>query len=126
MEIENDRAAFYEAHRDDNDLWDDPAPAPIDEQPARAGLTATITVRFSAEEAEVIRQIARTRRSSYSDVVREAVAQYTRRGPRTVTTVHLFSGGSTQPRSEGTNAHLHRAGNTMPNSTGVLVPEVCA
>ncbi len=121
MEAGAERAAFYDAHRDDDDLWDEPEHAPAEGQTPRAGLTATITVRFSAEEARAIREIARERHAPYSDVVREAVASYARRGPRTETKVRLFSAGDTQPRSQGANAQLHMNGGNMPNSTGSVV-----
>lgn len=121
MEAKTDRAAFYEAHQDDDDLWGEPEPAPAEGQVSRVGRTATITVRFSAEEAQTIREIARERHATYSEVVREAVASYARRGPRTETKVRLFSTGDTPPRSEGVNAQLHIAEGNMPNSTGGTV-----
>lgn len=68
-------AAFYQAHKDDTELWGEP------EEPAttkrRAGLSATITVRFSAEEAEAIRRMAQEAKLTYSDVVRRAVRALT-------------------------------------------------
>lgn len=68
-------AEFYQAHKDDDAVWDEPRePVPA---PRRAGLTATITVRFSAEEVDAIRRIAKASNRTYSDVVRLAVQQLT-------------------------------------------------
>src|SRR4051794_8536177 len=72
---EAERAAFYEQHQADAEMWGEPVePPPTDR---REGLAATITVRFSPEEAERIRRIARERHLTYSQVVREAVREYT-------------------------------------------------
>ncbi len=69
-------AAFYEARKDDPELWGEP------EEPAepkrRPGLAATITVRFTAEEAEAIRRLAQESQLTYSEVVRKAVQTFTR------------------------------------------------
>jgi hypothetical protein len=92
MGRKGDAAAYYEAHKDDPDLWEEvPTPPPAERR--RKGLAATITVRFSVEEAEAIRRVAQERALSYSQVVREAVARFTR--PRVLLTT-------------GTTCHLHR------------------
>lgn len=71
MESEAERAAFYQAHKDDPDVWGEL------ERPARRGpkkrLTATITVRFSPDESDLIRREAERTGSNYSEVVRRAV-----------------------------------------------------
>ncbi len=68
-------AAYYDAHRDDPDEWGDPIEPPVARN--RKNLTATITVRFSAEEAEGIRRKAKAAGITYSEVVRKAVQEYT-------------------------------------------------
>jgi hypothetical protein len=68
-------AAFYEAHKDDAELWGEPE-EPTREKPAR-GLAATITVRFSVAEAERIRRVAEEAGVTYSEVVRRAVQSFT-------------------------------------------------
>jgi hypothetical protein len=68
-------AAYYEAHKDDETLWGEPE-APAQEQPRR-GLAATITVRFSVDEAERIRRVAEESGVTYSEVVRRAVQSFT-------------------------------------------------
>lgn len=64
-------AAYYQQHRNDPDVWNDPEKSgkPL----RRSGLTATITVRFSAEEAETIRRMARETGMTYSEIIRKAV-----------------------------------------------------
>jgi hypothetical protein len=67
MTEDRDRAGYYQAHRDDDDVWGEP------ERSAQAldrhNLTATITGRFSPDEETDIRNLARSHSVSYSDVV---------------------------------------------------------
>ena len=67
-------AAYYQAHKDDLDLWGEP-----DHVATRQaqGLGATITVRFSPEDAANIRRVAKELGLSYSQVVRQAVRYFT-------------------------------------------------
>lgn len=76
MSRTSEDAAFYEAHRDDSNPWGEPEDP--GEAPRRTGLTATIAVRFSAEEAEAIRRAAREAGLTYSEVVRKAVQTFIR------------------------------------------------
>jgi len=73
MSEESERAAFYEDHKDDPEIWDEAKVAPTPHLPKR--LAMTVTVRFSAEEAERIRRIAKATGLTYAEVVRSAVAQ---------------------------------------------------
>src|SRR5688572_9503381 len=66
-------AAYYQEHKDDPDLWGEPIAPPVKRGRPSQGLRATITVRFTEEEAELIRRAARTSDASYSEVVRRAV-----------------------------------------------------
>ena len=72
METEAQRAAFHQAHKDDPEIWGE-----LERPPARRGpkkrLTATITVRFTADESALIRRQAEQTGSNYSEVVRRAV-----------------------------------------------------
>ena len=74
MSEERDKAAFYQQHKDDPEVWGEPEvgapPTP------RGGLSATITVRFSPEEATAIRELAKELGVSYSDIVRRAVRKF--------------------------------------------------
>jgi len=74
MSEERDKAAFYQQHKDDPEVWGEPeenAPSP-----RRSGLSATITVRFSPEEASAIRGLAQELHVPYSEIVRRAVRKF--------------------------------------------------
>ena len=73
---EAELAAYYEAHRDDPNEWEElPSPSPLKRSRGRPsrGFRATITVRFTEAEAELIRREASRTESTYSEVVRRAV-----------------------------------------------------
>lgn len=74
MSEEKDLAAFYERYKDDPDMWGEPEESTPSVR--RGGLSATITVRFSPEEASAIRGLAKELGVSYSDVVRRAVRKF--------------------------------------------------
>jgi len=74
MSEEMDWAKFYREHKDDPDIWGEPEEG---SPPARrGGLSATITVRFSPEEASAIRGLAQELDLSYSEIVRRAVRKF--------------------------------------------------
>jgi hypothetical protein len=74
MSKERDKAAFYQQHKDDPEVWGEPE---VDAPVARRGrLSATITVRFSPEEASAIREAAQELDVSYSEIVRRAVRKF--------------------------------------------------
>ena len=71
---ERELADFYQAHKDDPDLWEDAdPPEPRRRRRPSRGLKAIITVRFTSEEADVIRREAAATSATYSDVVRRAI-----------------------------------------------------
>lgn len=72
MGTEEEVAAFYQAQKDDPEVWGDVV-APPSEAPRRRELSATITIRLNPEEAALIRKLAKDRGKSYSDIVRAAV-----------------------------------------------------
>lgn len=72
MGTEEELTAFYQAHKDDPDVWGD-AVAPPADMPQRRELSATITIRLNPEEAALIRKRAKETGQSYSDLVRNAV-----------------------------------------------------
>jgi hypothetical protein len=74
MSEERDWAKFYREHKDDPDMWGEPEEGPSSTR--RGGLSATITVRFSPEEASAIRGLAQELNISYSEVVRKAVRKF--------------------------------------------------
>jgi hypothetical protein len=73
MSRKKDDAAFYEANRDNDDLWGEPVSAA---PPRRAGMAATITVRFPEQEAELIRRLSEELQLTYSEIVRQAVQAF--------------------------------------------------
>jgi hypothetical protein len=74
MSEEKDWAKFYHDHKDDPEIWGEPEE---DTPPtSRGGLSATITVRFSPEEASAIRGLAQEFDLSYSEIVRRAVRKF--------------------------------------------------
>lgn len=106
MSEERDWAEFYEQHRGDPDMWgereESTPPAP------KGGLSATITVRFSPEEASAIRGLARETGVSYSDIVRTAVRKFVY--------VHLAVGDAEQSEPED----RHDFSTNTSTSTGSL------
>lgn len=75
MSSEAERARFYQEHKDDPEIWGD-AEEPPRRRPSRAGLSATITVRFSPEEAALIGCLARRAGTTYSEILRRALRAY--------------------------------------------------
>ena len=71
MSGERERPALYEADKDNPDLWGEAVEAPH-ERP-RTAMPVTITINFTAEEAERIRRGAQAYGLTYSEVVRKAV-----------------------------------------------------
>ena len=69
---EKERAAYYQAHRDPKDLEEVDSPV---QKGKGARLSTSITVRFSPDEADIIRGAAKAGQCSYSNVVRAAVRQ---------------------------------------------------
>lgn len=108
MSEEKDWAKFYQEHRDDPDVWGEPEE---DVPPVRrGGLSATISVRFSPEEAAAIREVAQELDVPYSEVVRRAVRKFVN--------FRLAGGRAAQPEpGEGHDYSLSNA----KTSTGSLV-----
>jgi hypothetical protein len=73
---ESERAAFYQEHKDDPDVWGEDEP--IETETSSRQLGSTITVRLSADDADLLRQAAKDLDVSYSGVVRQALEAYLR------------------------------------------------
>jgi hypothetical protein len=76
MNADGDDASFYQHHKEDPELWGEPEESssmPPDH------LVVSITVRFPADEAALLRRCAREAGLPYSEVVRRAVRQFTQR-----------------------------------------------
>jgi Mobilization protein NikA len=70
-DIEAD-ARYYEAHKDDEDEWGEPERPPVS---VKRRLATMISVRFSPEEAKVVREAAESAKESLSHFVRKATLQ---------------------------------------------------
>jgi hypothetical protein len=68
---EAERAAFYQAQKDDPAVWGEPEKRPRG-RPSQ-GLKTIVTVRFTAEEAAILRRRAAATGESYSTVIRRAL-----------------------------------------------------
>lgn len=75
MSGESERAALYEADKDNPDLWGEAVESPHERR--RTPLPVTISVTFTADEAEYIRRTAQASGLAYSEVVRKAVKYFT-------------------------------------------------
>jgi predicted DNA binding CopG/RHH family protein len=76
MSDEQERADFYQSHKDEAEVWvDDEAPAP---EKKKSGLGATVTLRLPQEDAELLRRAAKEMGVPYSEVLRRAVAHFLR------------------------------------------------
>lgn len=105
---EQERAAFYQAHKDDPTIWGDAKER--DKPHRRKSLSATITVRFSAEEADLIRRMAEERSASYSDIIREAIKAYAEPS-------HPIIGGSLSQEYSGRSGITVRQPDIRPDAT---------
>ncbi len=69
---EEERAAFYYEHRDDETIWGDLEPAPKRRGPKKQ-FGVMLTVRFTTEEAELLNQEQLRTGNTYSEIVRRLV-----------------------------------------------------
>jgi hypothetical protein len=73
MSDEKERAQYYQAHKDDEDEWGEPE-RPPPAAPKRR-LASMISVRFSPDEADIVRRAAEDADESLSHFVRKATLQ---------------------------------------------------
>lgn len=122
---EEDRAEYYDQHRDDPSVWTEMEDG--FHVPSRArqqgGLSSTVTVRFAPEDAAKLRQLAERLELSYSDVIREAVRQVIEprfvidRAQSNVTYTNILSFGVLVGRNPPLNALESQASVTATMST---------
>jgi hypothetical protein len=77
MSTESERAAYYEAHKDDPAEWGEPMPTPA--KPRRR-LASMISVRLAPDELAVVREGADERGLSVSGFLRMAALREARHG----------------------------------------------
>jgi hypothetical protein len=109
MAAKDEDVAFYHQHKDDDDVWG--TASQRDQPRRRETLTATITVRFSAEEAAAIRRLSQAKRMSYSDVVRDAVRNYTQ--PAFSVEVGVFTASFARPTFQSRRPVVELGGNLL-------------
>jgi hypothetical protein len=69
MAMSQQDAEYYQAHKDDPQEWGEPQPAP---KSRRRRLVAMISVRFTPEEEQAVRQAAQKTGNSVSNFIRQA------------------------------------------------------
>jgi hypothetical protein len=72
MSDEETRAQYYQAHKDDPEDWGEPERPPAS---AKRRLASMISVRFSPDEADMVRRAAEDADESLSQFVRKATLQ---------------------------------------------------
>ncbi|MHB8577441.1 MAG: ribbon-helix-helix domain-containing protein [Dehalococcoidia bacterium] len=82
-------AAYYESRIDSWEESSDPVPASPGEQPREVG--SIVTVRFSADEAAVLREAAEREGRTNSDIIRRAVSAYVKPMPMSSQVNHTWS-----------------------------------
>jgi hypothetical protein len=82
-------AEYYQAHKDDPEEWAEPRTA---RKPAKRRLAAMISVRFTPEEEDLVRQAAAERGESVSHFVRAAALMHAR--PAMPSTVKPVAGSA--------------------------------
>lgn len=107
-EAENVRAAYYQAHRDDPAVWDEPTRrevayhhrgeikegSAVAVEPKR--LDTVYSVRFTPEDAAALREAAERRGVTVSDLLRAAARGYTQPSGFTCAHVQVSMGGAGQ------------------------------
>ncbi len=77
MHSEEERAEYYQAHKDDLEEWGEIELPDPGEKPRKIGLR--ITARFSPDEAGEINRVVTESGLSYTELVRKAVLAYARK-----------------------------------------------
>jgi hypothetical protein len=69
---EQERATFYQEHKDDPDVWEEGE----SRDSPRQRKSLSITVRLTPEESDLLRETAKAKEVSYAEVIREALKLY--------------------------------------------------
>jgi hypothetical protein len=110
-------AAYYQAHKDDSGEWGDSKPAG---KPRKRRLAAMISVRFTPEEEDEIRQAAQSKGCSVSQFIRETALEQAR-SSRKASTVPISAISSTSTGSFGGTSRT-LAGNALIEVPGGHLP----
>ena len=68
----SDDAKFYQDHKDDPEVWDEPEPR-AGRKPERRRLNAMVSIRLTPEEEDALRAAAEQKGVSLSAFVRESI-----------------------------------------------------
>lgn len=71
---ERERAAYYQAHRDEDADWEE-VESPVGKG-KKVRLGATVTVRLPSDEMELVRKAAAGLGVTYSEIIRKALQAY--------------------------------------------------
>jgi uncharacterized protein (DUF1778 family) len=113
-------ADYYQAHKDDPEEWGEAQPAP---KSKRRRLAAMISVRFTPEEDEAVRQVAQSLGKSVSAFIRQAALKAAGvRGSHTEA-VSLAALSSTKTTSFGTTTETRRGNTLLQMSVPSSVPD---
>ena len=105
MSEEEARAQYYQAHKDDDDEWGEPERQPAS---SKRRLASMISVRFSPDEAKMVRRAAESADESISQFVRKAALQRCQH-PRYLA-----------PSISGTALQSSQSQSTSPGSTSTM------
>ena len=111
-------AAYYQAHKDDPGEWGEPTPA---QKPKKRRLAAMVSVRFTPEEEDEIRQAAQSKGKSVSQFIRETALKQARSSSSKAPTVPISAISSTSTGSFGGTSQTH-TGNAVIGVPGGHLP----
>jgi hypothetical protein len=94
MPTEEEDARYYQEHRDDPEEWGEP----VYVEPRRPRLESMLSVRLSAEEADLVRSAASAAGQSVSDFIRAAILQRVSQAP----SIQWQRGGEAAPEAGNT------------------------
>lgn len=114
-------AEFYQAHKDDPDVWGDPEGL-RGQKPERRRLNAMVSIRLTPEEEDSLRSEADRRGISLSALVREMILREL--APSAVVSLVRFQRSSTEAARE--RPEIGPAGNLPVTSTADVIKKVGA
>jgi hypothetical protein len=112
-------AAYYQAHKDDPAEWGEPKPA---EKPRKRRLAAMISVRFTPEEEDEIRQASQSKGYSVSQFIRETALKEVRSSSSKAPTVPISALSSTSTGSFGGTSRTPAGNAVIQVPGGRLLP----
>jgi hypothetical protein len=112
-------ADYYQAHKDDPEEWGEPKPV---EKPRKRRLAAMISVRFTPEEEDEIRQAAQSKGESVSQFIRETALQQARSSSRKAPAVPISALSSTSTGSFGGTSRTPAGNAAIQVPGGPLLP----